>query len=92
MNTFRFTLYIAGKSSRSQRAESNLRQACEKMHSPYKLAIVDILDTPEAAEQAMILAIPTLVRESPQPMRRVIGDLSNHEVLILELGIQPGEA
>ena len=88
MNKYRFTLYIAGQTSRSQRAVSNLRQACEKAGSEYQLEIVDILEDPEAAEKAKILAIPTLVKESPLPARRVIGDLSNQEVLINELDIR----
>ncbi|MBF0480767.1 MAG: circadian clock KaiB family protein [Desulfovibrionaceae bacterium] len=89
MNNYLFTLYIAGQTSRSQRAVSNLRQACENTGAAYELVIVDILERPEAAEQAKILAIPTLVKESPLPIRKVIGDLSNHEVLINELDIKP---
>ena len=89
MNKYLFTLYIAGQTSRSQRAVANLRQACEKSGSSYELSIIDILESPELAEQAKILAIPTLVKEAPPPGRRVIGDLSNHEVLIRELDIRP---
>jgi len=88
MNNYHFTLYIAGQTSRSQRAVTNLRQACESTGAAYELVIVDILERPEAAEQAKILAIPTLVKESPLPVRKVIGDLSNHEVLINELDIK----
>ena len=84
-----FTLYIAGNSTRSQRAVANLRQACEKSGASYDLAIVDILESPEEAEEAKILAIPTLVKESPPPVRRIIGDLSNQDVLINELDIRP---
>ena len=89
MIKYLFTLYIAGQTSRSQRAVTNLRQACEKSGNNYELSIVDILESPELAEQAKILAIPTLVKEAPPPSRRIIGDLSNHEVLINELGISP---
>jgi circadian clock protein KaiB len=83
-----FTLYIAGQASKSQRAVANLRHACESAGSPYELTIVDILESPDAAEKAKILAIPTLVRESPPPAKRVIGDLSNHDALINELDIR----
>jgi len=89
MSKYLFTLYIAGQTSRSQRAVSNLREACEKAGSQFELVIIDVLERPEVAEYANILAIPTLVKEAPLPKRKVIGDLSNQDVLINALDIRP---
>ena len=89
MKQYRFTLYIAGQSTRSERVLANLRRACEIIENSYDLVIVDILETPEAAEIDKILAIPTLIKHSPEPRRRVIGDLSNYEALLRELDITP---
>lgn len=89
MNTYRFILYIAGQATRSQRAVANLKKACERVGSPCEVSIVDILETPEAAERDKVLAIPTLIKCSPAPTRRVIGDLSNEDILIDVLDIKP---
>lgn len=88
MSTYRFILYIAGQATRSQRAVANLKKACEGVGSPCEVTIVDILESPEAAERDKILAIPTLIKRSPAPVRRVIGDLSNEAALIDVLDIK----
>lgn len=89
MTPYRFTLYIAGQATRSQRAVANLNKACERVGRSCEICIIDILENPEAAERDKVLAIPTLIKRSPAPMRRVIGDLSSEETLIDVLDIKP---
>jgi circadian clock protein KaiB len=88
-DTWTLRLYVAGQESKSLRAFTNLNRLCEE-HLPgrYYIEIVDLLESPELARADSIIAIPTLVRRLPTPMRKVIGDLSNTErVLVgLELG------
>lgn len=79
-------LYIAGQSSKMRKAIANLREICEaEMSGRYELEVIDVLEHPQRAEEDRILATPTLVKQSPLPLRRVIGDLSNKEQLILGL-------
>lgn len=83
-------LYIAGKGARAGAAIANLRQLCEnELRGQYELEIIDILEDPESAEQAKILATPTLIKQLPPPLRRVIGDLSDKEKLLLGLDVTP---
>lgn len=83
-----FTLYVAGDTARSRRAEANLRRlADERLRGGYALAIVDIERDPERAETARILTTPTLVKESPAPPRRVTGDLADAEQVMLALSL-----
>ena len=79
----RLTLYIAGQTPRAERALLNLRRIVEDdMGMPFELEVIDVLERPDLAEEALILATPTLVKESPLPARRLIGDLSDtHKVL-----------
>ena len=84
MRKYLLTLYVAGQTARSQSAITNLRRICEEVFASedYDLRIVDVLERPEAAERARILATPTLIRELPLPARRIIGDLSDsHHVI-----------
>jgi circadian clock protein KaiB len=82
------TLYVAGANPRSERAIQNLRQIGEVFFAGRCLIqIVDVLIRPEIAELARIMATPTLVREQPQPERRVIGDLSNQATVLKALSI-----
>ena len=75
-----FTLYVAGQSPRSVAAISNLKSLCEEhMPGAYRIEIIDLLEQPELARTDQVVAIPTLVRKLPAPIRRVIGDLSNTE-------------
>jgi circadian clock protein KaiB len=82
------TLYIAGANPRSERAVENLRQIGDAFFAGRCLIqIVDVLRRPEAAESARIMATPTLVREQPQPERRIIGDLSDQDTVLKALSI-----
>lgn len=87
--TYLLKLYIAGKGSRAEAAIANLRQLCEgELRGQYELEVIDILEHPERAEQAKILATPTLIKQLPPPLRRVIGDLSDREKLLLGLDVR----
>lgn len=93
MAEIRFTLYVAGKSSRSQAAIANLNQLAElRLSRSCTVTIIDVTEDPEAAERARILTTPTLVKESPTPQRRVIGDLSDAERVLLGLALDAGDA
>ena len=85
-------LFIAGQSSRSERAVSNLRQARDKMGLDLDLVIIDVLEQPELAEDNRILAVPTLIKESPLPCRRIIGDLSDQVSLFRELDLNASQS
>jgi circadian clock protein KaiB len=85
---FSFVLYIAGATSRSLRAIENAKAICEELlQGRYELEIVDLYQHPEAAKDRQILAIPTLVRTSPAPLRQVVGDLSLRQRLIAGMGL-----
>jgi len=82
-------LYITGKTSRSEQAISNLREICEReMKGQYELHIIDVLEQPQLAEDDRILATPTLIKELPLPIRKIIGDLSETEKVLLGLDIR----
>lgn len=88
----RLRLYVAGQSPKSLQALSNLKRLCEKhLHGRYELEVVDLLEQPGLAGGDEIVAIPTVVRLLPAPMRRVIGDLSDPERVILGLQLLPDE-
>ena len=82
-------LYITGQTPRSEKAIANLRRimVAEGLESEYELEIIDVLDRPEMAEEERILATPTLIRKLPPPIRRVIGDLSDWELVALGLDL-----
>ncbi len=83
-------LYVAGQTPKSVTALQNLKKYCE-MHlkSAYTIEVIDLLVTPQLAEGDQIFAIPTLVRKVPQPIRKIIGDLSNEEKVLVGLNIVP---
>jgi circadian clock protein KaiB len=82
-------LYVAGETPRSVAALSNLRRLCDEcVRGNYRLEIIDLLKQPKLARGDQILAVPTLVRRLPQPMRKIIGDLSNREKLLIGLDLQ----
>ncbi|MFO7445380.1 MAG: circadian clock KaiB family protein [Ignavibacteriaceae bacterium] len=87
---FELRLYVAGQTPRSIAAFSNLKKVCDE-HLPgkYKIEIIDLLKNPKLAQGDQILAIPTLVKKLPAPVRKIIGDLSNTERLLIGLDIQP---
>ncbi len=83
-----FKLYIAGTTPRSQGAVANLRRlGDERLSGNYELEVVDVTENPHIAEAERILATPTLVKESPLPLRRVTGDLSDQEMVWLGLAL-----
>lgn len=83
-------LYIAGSSDRSMRALRNAKQICdEHLAGAYELDVIDIFQQPALAKDDQILAVPTLIRRRPPPLRRFIGDLSNRDVVLSGLGITP---
>ena len=79
-------LYITGSTPRSTRAIENLRRICERhLSGRYRLEIVDIYAHPEAAREGQVIAAPTLVRLTPEPLRRIIGDLGDEDRVLLGL-------
>ena len=89
-DTYILRLYIAGQTPKSVTAFANLHKICEEhLAGRYKIQVVDLLENPQLAKGDQILAIPTLVRELPAPMRKVIGDLSSLERLLIGLDLLP---
>ena len=81
---------MTGRSPRAERAIANLRRLCEEeLEGCYQLEIIDILEHPQLAEDERILATPTLVKQLPPPLRRVIGDLSSRDKVLLGLDVRP---
>ena len=86
---FLLKLYVAGSSPRAALAIENLKRICESdLSGRYHLEIIDVLEHPELAEQDKILATPTLIKQLPPPLRRVIGDLSDSEKVLLGLELR----
>ncbi len=85
-------LYVTGQTPKTERAIANLRRICEEdLGGQYEMAVIDVLERPQLAEDEKILATPTLVKMLPPPLRRVIGDLSDTEKVLLGLDMQPLE-
>lgn len=83
-------LYVAGQTPRSMTAFQNLKNICEEyLKGQYHIEVIDLMENPTLARGDQILAIPTLVRKLPQPIRKIIGDLSNTEKVLVGLDIQP---
>ena len=83
-------LYVAGNTPKSMSALSNLKKYCElHLKDKYSLEVIDLLEHPQLAAGDQILAIPTLVRKVPVPIRKIIGDLSNEEKVLVGLDIRP---
>jgi len=83
-------LYVAGKTPKSVTAFNNLKKYCEEhLQGQYRIEVIDLLEQPQLAEGDQILAIPTLVRKVPEPIRKIIGDLSNEEKVLVGLNIRP---
>ncbi len=84
-------LYVAGETARSVAAISNLKQICEEhLAGKYSIEIIDLLENPQLAAGEQIVAIPTLERRLPEPVRKIIGDLSNTERVLIGLDLRPG--
>ena len=88
--TWELRLYVAGKTPKSVTALKNLENYCEThLKGLYKIEVIDLLVHPQLAEGDQIIAIPTLVRKVPEPIRKIIGDLSNEEKVLVGLDIRP---
>jgi circadian clock protein KaiB len=87
---YRLRLYVAGQTPRSLSAFSNLKKICdEHLKGRYELEIIDLLQKPQLARGDQILAVPTLVRRLPEPVKKIIGDLSNTERVLVGLDLRP---
>ncbi|MEO8903222.1 MAG: circadian clock KaiB family protein [Polyangiaceae bacterium] len=83
-------LYIAGTTEASGRAVETLRAICEEhLKGRYELLVVDVFQQPTLAQEEQIVAVPTLIKKSPAPIRRVVGDLSNQHRVLVGLGLKP---
>jgi circadian clock protein KaiB len=83
-------LYVAGHTPRSVTAFSNLKRVCEEhLAGRYEIEVIDLLERPQLARGDQILAVPTLVRQLPTPMRKIIGDLSDRERVLVGLDLRP---
>jgi circadian clock protein KaiB len=83
-------LYVTGSSPRAEVAVANLRRICElELQGQYELQVIDVLEQPQLAEDERILATPTLIKQLPPPLRRVIGDLSDKDKVLLGLEVRP---
>jgi len=90
--TWRLRLYVAGQTPKSITALANLKRLCEgHLAGRYRIEVVDLMDRPHLARRDEIVAIPTLVRALPPPLRRIIGDLSDEERVLVGLDVLPRE-
>jgi circadian clock protein KaiB len=89
---FVLRLYVTGQTGRSQTAIANLRRLCElELAGRYQLEVIDVLEHPQRAEDEKILATPTVIKELPLPMRRIIGDLSSSDQVLVGLDLASGK-
>ncbi len=85
-------LYVAGQTPRAITAFANLKKICEEhLKSKYRIEVIDLLKNPQLAKGDQILAVPTLVRKLPVPVRKIIGDLSNTERVLVGLDLRPSK-
>lgn len=85
-------LYVAGQTPKSLAAFANLKKICEEyLAGKYRIEVIDLLENPTLARGDQILAIPTLVRKLPEPVKKIIGDLSNTERVLIGLDMRPWE-
>jgi len=89
-NVYILRLYVAGQTRKSLAAFANLKKICEEhLEGRYKIEVIDLLEKPQLAKGDQILAIPTLVRQLPPPLKKIIGDLSNTENVLVGLDLRP---
>ena len=87
--TYSLRLYVAGQTPKSVLAFTNLKQICEDhLRGHYEIEIIDLLENPQLARGDQILAVPTLVRRLPEPIKKIIGDLSNTERVLVGLDLR----
>jgi circadian clock protein KaiB len=88
--TFQLRLYVAGQTAKSVAALANLQRICEThLAGQYRIEIIDLMKNPQLADGDQIFAVPTLVRRLPEPIKKIIGDLSNEERVLVGLDVQP---
>ncbi len=86
---FILRLYVTGSTPQSVRAIQNIQKICEEnLHGNYNLEIINLYENPELAKSEQIIAAPTLVKQLPLPLRRIIGDLSNSDKVLVGLGLR----
>ena len=89
-DTWELRLYVAGQTTKSLAAFANLKAICEQhLAGKYRIEVIDLMENPQLARGDQILAIPTLVRSLPAPMRKIIGDLSNTQRVLVGLDLRP---
>jgi len=87
---YQLRLYVAGQTPKSLAAIDNLNRICEEhLAGRYKIEVIDLLVNPKLAAGDQILAVPTLVRHLPEPIKKIIGDLSNEDRVLVGLDVQP---
>lgn len=87
--TYELRLYVAGETPKSVLALANLRTICEEhLRGRYEIEVIDLMDNPQLAQGDQILALPTLVRRLPEPIKKIIGDLSNTERVLVGLDLR----
>jgi circadian clock protein KaiB len=90
MEQWNLRLYVAGQTPRAIAALENLKRICEEhLAGKYTIEVIDLLQNPQLARGDQILAVPTLVRKLPEPVRKIIGDLSNEERVLVGLDLRP---
>lgn len=88
-NTYILRLYVAGQSPKSIKAITNIKRICEEnLKGRYMLEVIDLYQQPKLAQGEQIIAIPTLIKKLPPPLRRIIGDMSNTERVLVGLDLQ----
>ncbi|MET0790849.1 MAG: circadian clock KaiB family protein [Polyangiaceae bacterium] len=89
---YELRLYIAGTTAASSRSVENLRAICEEhLKGRYELLVVDVFQQPTLAKDEQIIAVPTLIKKLPAPLRRIVGDLSNEQRVLVGLDLKPKE-
>lgn len=87
---WKLRLYVAGQTQKSRTAFANLKKICEEhLAGQYSIEVVDLIENPKLAKGDQIFAVPTLVRRLPEPIKKIIGDLSNTDRVLVGLDIQP---
>ncbi|HEV7606325.1 MAG TPA: circadian clock protein KaiB [Steroidobacteraceae bacterium] len=90
MSEYALKLYVAGQTPKAVRAFSNLRKICEEhLEGRYSIEVIDLVENPQLGRGDQILALPTLVRHLPTPIKKIIGDLSNTERVLVGLDLRP---
>ena len=88
MSQYHLKLYIAGRTPRAELAMHRLNAICEEqLHGQFLITVIDVLEHPQLAEDEKILATPTLIKELPEPLRRIIGDLSDQDKVLIGLDL-----